>query len=393
MTQPHSPSSQPPRPRRVLHLLIGSFYGGVSVYVAQLCRALRESGIEATAAGRREALASVFDAADVPWINLPLDGGPVSLYRAYVTLKQAARGGRFDLIHAHHRKAALVGRRLARAFNLPLIYSLHLPGFPVGGPARWLTETGDHTHAVSEQAKRWLVDKLHRSEANVTVIPNGVDVERFVFADASSQRRARADMGLAEDAVTFAFVGRLERQKNPSWIVEGLGALRRDEPRPDARVVMVGAGPLEPALRARAESLGVSDRVAFRPWGDPRPVYRACDALLLPSAREGFGLVAAEALATGRPVLRTRTAGTEETIVEGVTGWSTPIRYDAFVDGWRTACRAMGSERSDAGAPGARLAMAHDCRTFAVERLDHRKQVERMAALYERLVQGSHSPR
>jgi UDP-glucose:(heptosyl)LPS alpha-1,3-glucosyltransferase len=66
---------------------------------------------------------------------------------------------------------------------------------------------------------------------------------------------------------------------------------------------------------------------------DPLPVYQASDALLLPSMREGFSLVTAEAMSVGVPVCRTRTAGSAELIVEGATGRTTDIDRDAFVRG------------------------------------------------------------
>jgi len=75
----------------------------------------------------------------------------------------------------------------------------------------------------------------------------------------------------------------------------------------------------------------LSDRVRLTGHQDPLPYYRAADAILLPSIREGFSLVCAEAMATGVPALRTRTSGTHELIQEGVTGRSTPIDHDAFV--------------------------------------------------------------
>jgi glycosyltransferase involved in cell wall biosynthesis len=78
--------------------------------------------------------------------------------------------------------------------------------------------------------------------------------------------------------------------------------------------------------------MGLQSRVQILGYRNPLPIYRAADALLLPSLREGFGLACGEAMSVGVPVLRTRTSGTALQIVENVTGRSTPINHAAFVE-------------------------------------------------------------
>src|SRR5207247_1714441 len=84
-------------------------------------------------------------------------------------------------------------------------------------------------------------------------------------------------------------------------------------------------------LRRRIERENLKDRVFLLGHRDPLQSYRAADALLLPSIREGFSLVCAEAMSVGVPCLRTRTSGTSALIVENVTGRSVPIDHGAFV--------------------------------------------------------------
>ena len=97
------------------------------------------------------------------------------------------------------------------------------------------------------------------------------------------------------------------------------------------KILLAGEGPHEQELIRRIYTMGLVDTVRLLGHVDTLPVYQAADALLLPSGREGFSLVCAEAMAVGLPVLRTRTSGTRELIVEGVTGQSVPINHSAFV--------------------------------------------------------------
>jgi glycosyltransferase involved in cell wall biosynthesis len=90
---------------------------------------------------------------------------------------------------------------------------------------------------------------------------------------------------------------------------------------PDATLLVVGKGPQEAELRAAADRLGVSGRVAFvgeRP--DPRPYLSASDALVLPSIAEGMSNVLLEAMAMGVPCVATQVGGTVDVIRDGFTG-------------------------------------------------------------------------
>jgi glycosyltransferase involved in cell wall biosynthesis len=98
--------------------------------------------------------------------------------------------------------------------------------------------------------------------------------------------------------------------------------------------------------------------------------------VLLPSAREGFSLACAEAMCTGLPVLRTATSGTQELILENVTGRSTPIDHDRFL-------AAAGEFLSDNVAllRMGKAAAAHIRSNFTFAR-----QVDETLALYRRLI-------
>ena len=114
---------------------------------------------------------------------------------------------------------------------------------------------------------------------------------------------------------------------------------------------------------------------------DPLPIYQAADALLLPSRREGFSLVSAEAMSVGVPVLRTHTSGTAETIVENVTGQSTPIDHDSFI---ATAIAFL----SD---PQRLHTMGRAAAVHMREHLTSQNQIDRTVSLYRRLISSSPS--
>jgi glycosyltransferase involved in cell wall biosynthesis len=142
------------------------------------------------------------------------------------------------------------------------------------------------------------------------------------------------------------------------------------------KLLVAGAGPHSSQFVADVARRGLGDRVkVLGELAEPLPVYQTSDGFLLPSRREGFSLACAEAMCVGIPVLRTRTAGTRELIVEGVTGRSCAIEREAFVSA------AVEFMRDGEGLARMGRAAAIHIR----EKLTFERQLEGTLALYRRL--------
>jgi glycosyltransferase involved in cell wall biosynthesis len=366
------------KPLRVLHVVLGSEPGGLSRYVIDLTRAMRQLGHEIVVAGDRGEAHELFERERLDWLDIPLKGGAIGFLKSATILKRHLRDRPVDLIHTHYRRATLVARRVPRharaPSSIPILYTLHLSHMNLRGPRRWLSDFGDHTHAPSEDGRRWLLDDARVPTERITLIPHGVDVSRYPVADAEAKRAAKRALGLDPELLVASYVGRFDYPKNESWLLDLAGATRGQFP--GAHFVLVGGGPDEPLLRDRIDAENLHDRVHLFGHRDDTPtVYSATDLLLLPSGREGFSLVCAEAMSMGVPVLRTRTSGVAETVVENVTGRSVPIDRDAFLD----AAVEMLRDREALGRMGA--AAARHVR----EHLTFERQLAHTVELYRRL--------
>jgi glycosyltransferase involved in cell wall biosynthesis len=124
----------------------------------------------------------------------------------------------------------------------------------------------------------------------------------------------------------FVFVGRLDREKGIETLIEAFSrlAVRVD----DARLRIVGRGPLRATLEGLTSRLGVSSAVTFAGWRAPPEVEEelaSAWALVAPSRwREPFGLVAVEAMVRGVPAIVTGHGGFGETVEHGVSGLHVP---------------------------------------------------------------------
>ena len=290
---------------------------------------MHAAGHQVAVAGAPGAWHWLFEKAPWPWITVPFQGGLPGLWRTVRELRAYLSRHPVDVIHTHYRRATLVGRRLQTAGRPTLLYTLHLSHISLNWPRNLFTDFGDHVHVASVDAARWLQAAGRIPADRITTIPHGIDTSRFSVAGAQEKAAARKHLDVPEACRLAAYVGRFDDPKNEDWILDLAAATR--QVLPDLQLLLVGEGPHESRLRKRIVNENLRDRLRLVPRCDPLLIYHAIDALLLPSTREGFSLVCAEAMSCGVPVLRTRTSGTSELIIEGVTGRSVPIDHDAFI--------------------------------------------------------------
>jgi glycosyltransferase involved in cell wall biosynthesis len=150
--------------------------------------------------------------------------------------------------------------------------------------------------AVSDEEAAAGRDVLRPGSAQMTVIPNGVDTERFRPEGLLANRSAQP---------LIVCAGRLTVQKGQDLAVRALASLGTA----GTRLRLVGEGPDAAMLRELAAELGVGDRVEFTGHCDPRPHLRAADVVVVPSRWEGLSFVLLEAMACGKAVVTTAVAG------------------------------------------------------------------------------------
>jgi L-malate glycosyltransferase len=172
----------------------------------------------------------------------------------------------------------------------------------------------------SRQVRDYIVQRYAAPRQSIDVVYNGVDTKRFHPLD--------QDHG---DTVTVVTAGRLVSQKNPSLFVEA--AARIHATLPEACFVMLGDGPLRPAVEAQIERLGMTGSIDLA--GERHDVEKAfaqADLFWLTSSWEGLPNVVLEAMACGLPVIAADVGGTSELFEHGQEGFlARPDRIDDFV--------------------------------------------------------------
>ncbi len=235
-----------------------------------------------------------------------------------------------QLLHLHNaRHRTFLTRHILRQ-TVPVVVTLHSVNELVDANAdhAWLAHLSRlayrqplHFIAVSHYVRNAAI--AHGADpARVTVIPNGVDGQRFQPGDPTE---ARASLHLPS-APTLLFTGNLTPRKGVDVLLRALAACA--PACPTTQLVIVGEGEERVSLQALAQTLGLADRVHFVGF-QPHPTlsrwYQAADIFVLPSWAEGLSISLLEGMAAGRPVVASQPeSGAHDAVEPGVTGLLTP---------------------------------------------------------------------
>jgi len=171
--------------------------------------------------------------------------------------------------------------------------------------------------ACSDGVKSELVDHYSVDPDRISVVPNGYSAAEFSLQRRYELRdRVRAELVTSPDEIVLLLVANELHRKGLPTILRAMAALRE----PQLRLVVVGKASREPFEPLVAE-LKLERQVTWRgPTSTVNEYFAAADVLLLPARYEPFGLVVVEALATGLPVIVSRTAGAAGAVIEDVNG-------------------------------------------------------------------------
>jgi len=185
---------------------------------------------------------------------------------------------------------------------------------------------------------------------------------------------ARGRLGLSPTTTVLLIVGRLVPLKGHRYLLSALAGLRRA--RRDVVLLVVGDGPLRDSLRRSVEALDLKDATRFLGGrqGLVEETLGAADIVVVPSLSEGFGLVALEAMAAGRPCVASRTGGLPEIVADDDSGILVP---PGDVNALTAALDRLVSN------PGLRAAMGRRGRALVEERFDIRVRVRQIIRMYD----------
>lgn len=377
---------------KVLHLRTSTAFWGPDRQILQLIRPLRERGItvDVLVLYRRPTEGPPLH----PLIVRARERGARAKQildsrrwsrRVLAQVRHRIRSGRYDLLHTHEYKGNLIGGWSAWRLGVPSVASVRgytdrtLPlriykWLDLGVTLRLVTRIVTVSEAVRRQ-----VLKAGYPARRVLTLHDAVDATTFSLDRVQTGARVREELGCTPAHLLVCAVGRLSPEKGQGFLLvafrEVIAAV------PEARLVLVGEGPLRSRLQAQVTRCGLSEHVIFAGYRDDvEAIIAASDLLVMPSLREGFGDPVIEAMALRRPVIASRVGGIVEIVRDGETGLLVPPGDPGALARSVINLLREPQARERMGLRGQQVAL----RKFSVERL-----ADGLARLYKELVSAS----
>jgi D-inositol-3-phosphate glycosyltransferase len=330
--------------------------GGMNVYVIELSRRLAAAGIEVdiftrATSSRLDPVVEFGSGITVRNIHAgPFEGltkgelpGQLCIFAREVLRAEAGLPlGHYDIVHSHYWLSGQVGALARDRWGVPLVHTMHTMakvkndamalGDSPEPPARIIgeeqvVEAADMLIASTDLEAKQLVNLYDADPGRVEVVYPGVNLSVFRPRDTHA---ARERLGLPLDAHVVLFAGRIQPLKAPDVLLRAVALLVDQVPELRARLVVPvvggpsGTGLEHPeALADLAAELRIDDLVRFVkpvPATELAEWYAAATVVAVPSYNESFGLVAAEAQATGTPVVAAGVGGLTTVVADEVSG-------------------------------------------------------------------------
>lgn len=262
--------------------------------------------------------------------QLPLQRSPLKKdnFRAYRMLKNIIISEGYDLVHTHTPVASAIVRLVCRNLNtVRVFYTAHGFHFFKGAPIlnwliyypveKWLAKYTDTLITINKEDYGRAKSKFKAKR--VEYIPGvGIDLKKFNSVEVDRYLKHK-ELGLPKGAFVVLSVGELNKNKNHEVVIRAIAKIDN----PDIHYIVCGEGQLKGYLRDLSEDLGIKNRVhllGFR--NDIAEICKVSDLFAFPSYREGLGLAALEAMASGLPLITSNVHGIVDYSVNGKTGYN-----------------------------------------------------------------------
>jgi glycosyltransferase involved in cell wall biosynthesis len=332
--------------RRLAFVTDAPYLGGAERYIVSMAQAAIARDVQPHVLWLKPTLADpdVFDETSHAGVPVTSVGGVDSLRSRWRAIDRLIRETSPDalIVNASGRRGFWQIPWLARRHGRPCVWVHHMVdgrdhrrlkarrfGGRVQGPGLWrMPQIIRHSMAaagasavvtLNESDRRHIIGSHRVPARKVHVIPNGIDTRRFAF-DRDARRRMRAEWALPDDVIVVGTAGRFVVGKGIEHVIEAIAELISRGLR--VGLVIAGTGPDEARLKELVRQRGISQRVRFQGFvADMAPFYSGLDIFASASATESFGLVLTEAMACGRAVVATPTAGACAQLCHGRNGW------------------------------------------------------------------------
>jgi len=292
--------------------------GGVEKMILLLAKELKNRSYKIIVASSGGALVNELRRLGIRHYCLPLDQNKKSIFsfiRSLVAIWKIIISEKIDIIHTHHRWATFVSCIPARILRVPLVTTDHslLAG------KKYFTVWGDRVIAVSNTSKGHLIDYFKVDSNKITVVHNCITFDESNPEKANETLVQAKAMGIGRNFPIILNIGRMVKDKGQEYFI--LAAKEVLATKPDTQFIIIGDGLEREKLEKLVKDFPMRKKFFF--LGEQKDIsgfLSIMDFLVVPSLREGFGLVALEAFYFGKPVIASNIGGLSEIVKDQYNG-------------------------------------------------------------------------
>ena len=244
---------------------------------------------------------------------------------------------KYNIIHSHLNLLSSFTLLSARKANVPIrIAHSHSSSISDRGLKKiiklfaktQINKHATHRFACSKEAAIWQFGKKAWNCGKVVVIPNGIEIEKFLFNEVDRQR-IRNKYNIEKNAFTLGHVGGFRKVKNHEFLLKVFEKIKKINT--SAILMLVGSGELEQEIKELANRLMLLDSIVFTgSVSNTAQYYSAFDSFIFPSIYEGLGIVLLEAQANGLPCFASDVVPNEVALSDVYF----PLSLDDSVEEW-----------------------------------------------------------
>jgi len=356
----------------ILYLTNHLNIGGISSHVLSLAKGFKKRGHNVYIASSGGELLTRFVQEGITYFPIPIKTKSELSPKIMISmckLSSLIKEKKIDIIHSHSRTTQVLGCLLSR--NSAVVHLSTCHGFFKTRLSRRLFPCwGRRIIAISKEVREHLIRDFKVEEKRISLIPNGVDCEKFFNTNPGSGTEMRKRIGLGNGPI-IGIIARLSDVKGHIYLIQAMASVL--EKAPGAKLLIVGEGKMKKNLMDLSETLQIEKNVVFLPSvAETTDVLSVMDIFVLPSLKEGLGLSLMEAMAAGRAVIGSDIGGIRSLLKDRDNGL---LVRPADKSGLASAMIELLNN------PGLRLFLGNNARVF----IKHNFSQERMLLETEKL--------
>lgn len=260
------------------------------------------------------------DNIDVYELSLPIGAVPIRLFiwigrisLMFLFRKVLRKNGMPGIVHSHFATFGAIAEILKRKYDLPFVHTEHsseISELLSDRKKKIYGKTYKTADSVVSVSKSLSVSIKDIFNIESPVIYNVLDLDVFHYTEDKP-------LGNPYNCFTFVSVGGMIHRKGFDLLIDAFSILNKKNI--DARLIIIGDGPMSDSLKKKAYSLNIADKITFTGVlrrADISKIYAESQVFVLASRHETFGVVYAEAMAAGLPVIATKCGGPESFVNE-----------------------------------------------------------------------------